>query len=234
MPAHRIHARDPLPAGRLKRSNIRRMASRDSAAAVTRDAGKPVREHLERILASPTFKQVDRLKRFLSFIVLESIGGRRNELKEYVIGVHVFGKESSFDPRTDPIVRVQARRLRAKLVRYYQEEGRNDEVLIDLPKGGYAPIFKHRGPSVVAKRSISSALVSRNTVSVEPFVNHGGGQDLDRFCLGVREEIIHHLSRFPNLRIVALDDGANRADAAMLVNGSVRASGTRQIGRAHV
>src|SRR6266496_679818 len=227
MPAHRIHARDPLPAGRLKRSKIRPMASRDSAAAVTRDAGKPVREQLERILASTTFKQVDRLKRFLSFIVLESIGGRSTELKEYVIGVHVFDKEPSFDPRTDPIVRVQARRLRAKLVRYYQEDGRGDEMIIDLPKGGYAPVFKPREISVVAKRSIAATLVSRNTVSVLPFVNHGGGQELDYFCLGVREEIVHNLARFPNLRILALEDVAAKAEAAMMVSGSVRASGTR-------
>jgi len=203
------------------------MASRDSAAAVTRDAGKPVREQLERILASTTFKQVDRLKRFLSFIVLESIGGRSTELKEYVIGVHVFDKEPSFDPRTDPIVRVQARRLRAKLVRYYQEDGRGDEMIIDLPKGGYAPVFKPREISVVAKRSIAATLVSRNTVSVLPFVNHGGGQELDYFCLGVREEIVHNLARFPNLRILALEDVAAKAEAAMMVSGSVRASGTR-------
>ena len=202
------------------------MASRDPAAAVTRDSDKAVRGQLDRILASTTFKQVDRLKRFLSFIVLESISGRSNELKEYVIGVHVFGKEPSFDPRTDPIVRVQARRLRAKLARYYQEDGRGDEVIIDLPKGGYAPVFKPRVIAVVAKRSITATLVSRNTVSVLPFVNHGG-QELDHFCLGIREEIIHDLARFPNLRIMALEDAANKTDAAMIVSGSVRASGTR-------
>jgi TolB-like protein/Tfp pilus assembly protein PilF len=203
------------------------MASRDTAAAVPKDSDRPVREQLERILASTTFKQVDRLKRFLSFIVLESISGRSTELKEYVIGVHVFGKEPSFDPRTDPIVRVQARRLRAKLVRYYQEDGRSDEVIIDLPKGGYAPVFKPREISVVAKRSIAAVLVSRNTVSVLPFANHGGGQEMDCFCLGIREEIIHHLARFPNLRIVALEEATSRIDAAMIVSGSVRASGTR-------
>jgi serine/threonine-protein kinase len=203
------------------------MALRDTALAATKDPDKPVRDQLERILASATFKQVDRLKRFLSFIVLESIGGRSTELKEYVIGVHVFGKESSFDPRTDPIVRVQARRLRAKLARYYQEDGRGDEVIIDLPKGGYAPVFKPRELSVVAKRSITATLVSRNTVSVLPFVNHAGGQELDYFCLGVREEIVHSLARFPNLRILALEDPANKGDAAMMVSGSVRAYGTR-------
>ena len=56
-----------------------------------------------------------------------------------MIGVQVFGKEPSFDPRTDPIVRVQARRLRTRLARYYRDEGNSDELIVDLPKGGYAP-----------------------------------------------------------------------------------------------
>src|SRR6478735_8295525 len=120
------------------------MATRVPAANPATDANLPIREQLERILASPTFQQSDRLKRFLTFIVLQTIDGHRDELKEYVIGVQVFGKEESFDPRTDPIVRVQARRLRAKLVRYYREEGRADEWIVELPKGGYAPVFRQR------------------------------------------------------------------------------------------
>src|SRR5438132_8231178 len=86
---------------------------------------KIIRQQLDRVLASPTFQQVDRLKRFLAFITLEAVSGRADQLKEYVIGVQVFGKEEAFDPRTDPIVRVQARRLRTRLVRYYREEGIN-------------------------------------------------------------------------------------------------------------
>ena len=204
------------------------MASQPATSAPsTSDADQGVREQLDRILASSAFQQCDRLKRFLSFTVLEAIAGRRTELKEYVIGVQVFGKEDSFDPRTDPIVRVQARRLRAKLVRYYQADGPSDAVIIDLPKGGYAPVFKRRETSVVAKRSIPAALAGRNTVSVLPFVNHGSGQELEHFCLGVREEIIHSLARFPNLRILAIEDAANKADAAMIVSGSVRTSGTK-------
>src|SRR5205823_8533585 len=103
---------------------------------------KAIRQQLERIVSSATFQQVERLKRFISFIVSEAAAGRGDELKEYVVGVQVFGKETSFDPRTDPIVRVQARRLRARLARYYHEEGQQDEVVIELPKGGYAPVFK--------------------------------------------------------------------------------------------
>src|SRR5256885_3998865 len=155
------------------------MGSRSAVPVPTPlQADDAVREHLERILTSPTFQQGDRLKRFLKFIVLEAVAGRRHELKEYVIGVQVFDKEDTFDPRTDPIVRVQARRLRAKLVRYYREEGRADETAIELPKAGYAPTFKRRETIVLVKRSISAALVSRNTIVVLPFADHSAGHDL--------------------------------------------------------
>src|SRR3954467_9466599 len=182
------------------------MASRSPAPVSTRaqpQIDDAVPEHLDRILESATFQQGDRLKRFLKFIVLEALAGRRHELKEYVIGVQVFGKEESFDPRTDPIVRVQARRLRAKLVRYYREEGRADETVIELPKGGYAPVFKQRDAPVLIKRSVTAALVSRNTVAVLPFTDHSVGRDLDYFCRGVRDEIVDRLARFPSLRILA-------------------------------
>src|SRR5436189_6326547 len=148
---------------------------------------KLIRQQLDRVLASPTFQQVDRLKRFLTFITLEAASGRADQLKEYVIGVQVFGKEESFDPRTDPIVRVQARRLRAKLVRYYREEGRADETVIELPKGGYAPAFKQRDAPVLIKRSVAAALVSRNTVAVLPFADHSVDRGLDYFCRCMRE-----------------------------------------------
>src|SRR5437764_885981 len=99
-------------------------------------------EQLERLLASKAFRQSDRLKRFLAFIVEETIAGRGDRLKEFVVGVEVFGKPTSFDPRNDPIVRVQARRLRTQLARYYREEAVDGELLIELPKGGYAPTFR--------------------------------------------------------------------------------------------
>src|SRR5262245_43351893 len=135
------------------------MPSQSRVAAPNVDEHAAVREHLARILASRTFHQGDRLKRFLSFIVSEAIAGHRGELKEYVIGVQVFGKEESFDPRTDPIVRVQARRLRAKLAQYYRDEGRADELIVDLPKGGYAPVFSRRDAAPAVKRTVGAALL---------------------------------------------------------------------------
>jgi TolB-like protein len=192
------------------------------------------REQLDRILAGATFQQVDRLRRFLNFVVLESIAGRGDELKEYVVGIQVFGKEASFDPRSDPVVRVQARRLRARLVRYYAEEGQADEILIELPKGGYAPVFTRREAVATRRRSLSSAIVSRNTACVVAYSDHSPAGDLGYFCHGLRDEIIHHLSSIPDLRVLARDltesgersiERAIAGDAAVVVGGSVRLAG---------
>ena len=118
------------------------MNFRVSSSELGSDSAEKAASQLNRILASKAFRQADRLKRFLAFIVEETIAGRGERLKEFVVGVEVFGKDDSFDPRNDPIVRVQARRLRSQLARYYREEGQEDDLAIDLPKGGYAPIFR--------------------------------------------------------------------------------------------
>src|SRR5262249_54758747 len=136
------------------------MASRAPAVQSADESDKPIRAELARILGSVTFQPVDRLKRFLAFISHEALAGRSDQLKEYVIGVQVFGKEASFDPRTDPIVRVQARRLRARLVRYYREHGQHDEIAIELPKGGYSPVFKRRDARVVPHAPIGAPLAT--------------------------------------------------------------------------
>ena len=200
--------------------------SKTALASSTEFPEKIIRQQLDRVLASPTFQQVDRLKRFLAFITLEAAAGRGDQLKEYVIGVQVFGKEDSFDPRTDPIVRVQARRLRTRLVQYYREEGVNDDIVIDLPKGGYAPVFKRRSVGALPRRSIGAALVSRNTVTVLTFADHSAGGQLDYFCRGLRQEIIDNLAKREGLRVLVNDEASAKAsDAAMIVTGSVRDAG---------
>ena len=111
------------------------------------------------------------------------MAGRSEKLKEYSIGVEVFDRETSFDPRTDPIVRVQARRLRARLTRYYEEEGRHEEIRIELPKGSYAPVF-HRHSAPTPKRTVATALASRNTITVLPFADRSPNGDMAYFCEG--------------------------------------------------
>jgi tetratricopeptide (TPR) repeat protein len=103
-----------------------------------------VHAQLERILASKTFSRSPRISRFLTFVVEQTLAGQEDKLKEYLLGVEVFNRMDSFDPRIDSIVRVEARRLRYKLERYYEAEGQSDSVLIQFRKGCYVPSFSNR------------------------------------------------------------------------------------------
>ncbi len=110
-----------------------------------------VRAQLARILASEIFSRSDRLTTFLTFIVEQSLDGRGVELKEHVLAMEVYGKTSDFDAGLDPIVRVDARRLRDKLREYYASAP-HDTIIISVPKGSYAPAFEtngHATPAVV-------------------------------------------------------------------------------------
>ena len=99
---------------------------------------------LEKVLASSLFQGAGRSSSLLRFIVEEYSAGHAERLKEYTIGVEALGRGDSFDPRTDPIVRAEASRLRDRLERYYAAEGQADPVAIVLPKGAYVPEFVER------------------------------------------------------------------------------------------
>jgi hypothetical protein len=100
---------------------------------------------LERILQCRALHGSETLRALLRFIVTRAIEGQEN-LKEYVIAAEVFGRASDFNPRIDSVVRVQAGRLRSKLLEYYTTEGRDDEIVISLPKGHYNPVFTYARP----------------------------------------------------------------------------------------
>ena len=103
-----------------------------------------VRAQLDRILASDTFVRSAHLRRFLTFVVVRTLNGEGSSLKESVIAHELYGKGTDFDGGADPVVRVDARRLRDKLREYY--DGRSDPVVISLPKGGYVPAFEAGAP----------------------------------------------------------------------------------------
>jgi TolB-like protein len=100
------------------------------------------REQLERILSSAGFSRNERLSRFLRFIVERHLEGRDSEIKESVIAIEVFGRKPDHDPKQDSIVRTEAARLRARLAEYYADSGRDDCIVIELPKGGYVPVLR--------------------------------------------------------------------------------------------
>jgi tetratricopeptide (TPR) repeat protein len=101
-----------------------------------------VQTELNRILASGPFANSPRMSRFLRVIVEAALAGDAGALKEYAIGCSVFDRDASFDPRLDPVVRNEARRLRQKLSLYYESAHSPARVRITLPKGGYAPAFE--------------------------------------------------------------------------------------------
>lgn len=105
---------------------------------------KAIRQQLARILHSGPFLHSRRLQRFLEYVVNETLAGRSERLKGYHLALEVFDRPATFDPIIEPIVRVEAARLREKLRQYYEADGRGDPIRIDLPKGTYAPQIEFR------------------------------------------------------------------------------------------
>jgi Tol biopolymer transport system component len=116
--------------------------------------GSNVRAQLSRILSSSAFVNSPRMSRFLKFVVETTLAGDGPRIKEYVIAVEVFDKAEDYDPQADSTVRTEAGKLRAKLARYYGTEGREDSLIIAIPKGTYVPTFgDRRNGAVEASRA---------------------------------------------------------------------------------
>lgn len=196
-----------------------------------------IRTQLRRIVESETFARSERMRSFLRFTVQQALEGKADRLKEYVIGVEVYRKPETLDPRYDPIVRVEAARLRSKLRDYYETEGRTDPVAIGFRKRSYAPVFEFRrtapAESAVANRGGSS-------VAVLPFldISRDGGQEC--FCDGLTEEVINALAQVAGVRVVARSSVfqfkgqaldvrriGQQLGVASVLEGSVRRAGQR-------
>lgn len=195
-----------------------------------------VLEHLALILRSALFTRSDRLTRFLQLSVHAALSGETDRLKEYVIGVEVFDRGESFDPRIDPVVRVEARLLRERLKRWHETEGRHSAIVIDLPTGRYAARFQYRGTSQKADLTGSTG----KTIAVLPFANLNSDPELDYFSDGLTEELIHALTRIRDLHVVAWPSVSRlkgqekevsaigqRLNVENILRGSVRRSGDR-------
>lgn len=201
-----------------------------------------VRIALNSILASDDFASAERLSRFLRFAVEKTLAGEGAELKEYLLGTEVFDRGTEFDPRLDPIVRVEARRLRSKLQEYYEGRGGQDAVRIVFRKGGYAPSFEPApaAPSAVApapKRSwrwlLAPALALTAVAGVFLYRSVGPSvilsvvvvpspeSDDREFSDGLAESVAAELARNSQLRVVAWP---------MVIEYRARHAGSPQIG----
>lgn len=119
------------------------------------------RAQLGRILASKAFAVTDRDRRFLGYVVEEALAGRADRIKAYTIAIEVFGRDASFDPQTDPIVRIEAAQIRRALEHYYATAGLKDPVVITIPKGAYVPLFTARASEAPPPPVVESVPDSR-------------------------------------------------------------------------
>jgi serine/threonine-protein kinase len=175
--------------------------------------------------------------------VNRTIEGDLDSLKEFSIAMEVFDRSSDYDPNIDAIVRVQARRLRAKLTAYYEEgAGRGDPVLIALRPGRYVPLFRWLDTQPSNQREQNGAAIEprRMSVAVLPFLNMSPEPDQEYFCDGISEEIINSLTHVSGLNVIArtsafqfksasvdIREVGHRLDADILIEGSVRKAGDK-------
>jgi adenylate cyclase len=169
-----------------------------SAKPPTREA---IRAQLDRILGSAEFSGSNKQRRFLNFVVEETLEGRASRLKGYTIALAVYGRTEDFDPQLDPIVRVEAGRLRRALEHYYLTAGRTDPVRIGIPKGGYVPTFESVRAQPPARQDDDSR--AGPSIAVMPLLNLTGDEGQDYFCDGITEELTAELTRFQECRVIA-------------------------------
>lgn len=216
-----------------------------------------IRAQLDLILSSPEFDVPERARRFLAHIVEETIAGRADRIKAYSIAMEVFGRDASFDAQSDPVVRIEAGRIRRGLERYYLVAGQGDPIVITVPKGGYVPVFTasdrrlagtdaaeaplgqpaapprsrtswHRMALAAALLVVTIFTVHRflgwsdaaeswladtlnagkprpsiPTLLVRPFEDLSGRQDSAIIAKGLTNEIIGHIAKFKEIRVIA-------------------------------
>jgi len=111
---------------------------------------------IQRILQSKAFRTSEVHRNLLSYLAEKSLSGTADSLKEYTVGLDVFSKPSSYDPRQESTVRMHVARLRQKLSEYYRTEGVHDSIMVDLPKGAFKLTFEPREvrPEAVAEPAI--------------------------------------------------------------------------------
>jgi serine/threonine-protein kinase len=192
-------------------------------------SAEKVHQELEKLLSSRGFVRNERMALFVRFVVKQQLEGKATQLKETLIGAEVFGRKPDYDPKLDPIVRTEAARLRTRLAEYYAGEGAADPVVIELPKGGYAPVIRSRDQPVARRRALWRTLrtrlwlkaavaagvlvlaglgwwiarpkLERPVIAVLPFKNLSAEPESEFFVDGLTDEVIRNLSLIEGVEV---------------------------------
>jgi adenylate cyclase len=201
---------------------------------VTKNPGpsaEAIRAELARILEHPEFHATKRMRDFLRFVVEQTLAGNARKLKGFTIATEVFGRDENFDAALDPVVRIQAGRLRRAIERYYLIAGVQDPIHIDIPKGSYVPVFSASPEPAARQRDAEAAgPISWPRILVLPFEDLAGDPEFAYFGPGLATELCIGLGHCPELRVMlsnelvpTVSEAASRPD--FVVRGSVQRHG---------
>ena len=194
-----------------------------------------ISRQLELMLASPDFKATPQQVALLKYVVGQTLAGNADLIKGYVVATEVFGRRPDFDQNIDPIVSIQAGRLRRALARYYRGSGKHDPLRIEIPKGSYVPVFElgprtRLTPAGIHKLKTASPVQAEKywpTVLVRSVRNVSGDPQLDAWGIGLAAELADELNRYPDIRVMTLDPNApqsaeDKSSPCFLIDGCVR------------
>lgn len=163
-----------------------------------------VQAQLRRILEGRDFTPREQRRKFLKFVVEETLAGRVKYLKGISIAMSVFGRDETFDQHNDPIVRLEARRLRRDLDSYYATAGRDDPIRISIPKGGYVPLFEWQRATERQVAETLLAMPKGPKIAVLPFLSLSGDAGRQYVSDGITEQLTTELARFGDLWVLPL------------------------------
>ncbi len=220
------------------------MARKHDKKAVTAAPTIPDRQarsitrQLERMLSNPEFRVTPNQAAFLRFVVERTIAGEGSRIKAYTIATEVFKRGANFDQARDPIVSVQAGRLRQALELYYLGAGRNDPLCVEIPKGTYVPRFREHCLSPLGNRrdheekNEEISPVAWPSLLIRPFQNLMGNSRLAYVAVGFTTELAAELGRYQDIRVVRQSPGdsgkmISKRVTRFAIEGDIKQSGER-------
>jgi TolB-like protein len=208
-----------IPAVRARRRSVR---ARRALAAMSDPSitSEEIRAALQRVVASPDFPATERNRRFLIYVVEKTLAGRHEDVTGYKVATEAFGRAADFNPTTDPIVRIEAAKLRRDLETYYLKAGAVEVLQISLPRGGYIPLFERRKAESPAGQPV--ALDPRG-LTID--VLHGSQGRLAHLHPSLRARLADRLARQTDLAVFA--GPARQSDGGLLDSDAARELGRR-------
>ena len=196
-----------------------------------------IQRQLTLVLANPDFRATPQQVDLLKYVVGQTLAGKADKIKAYTVATEVFGRRTDFDQNLDPIVSIQASRLRRALKHYYETAGTNDRIRIGIPTGTYVPVFE-KSPSVQlavepSRRVFAADEGGRSwpSVLVRPLHNFSGAPERDAWGLALATELADELSRYPDIRVITngpvhLNKAPGEHGVRFVLDGNVRSDGT--------